>query len=98
MGEIALRQRDLRVAMELGLQESAKAAVEAGYGVSFLSSLAVERELRLGTLGVAEVEGIDPVRHFSTVRPATRAPGRLVEAFLSWCRMKLAADFGSKLG
>jgi len=44
------------------------------------------------------VEGIDPVRHFSTVRPATRAPGRLVEAFLSWCRMKLAADFGSKLG
>ena len=93
-----VRQRDLRVAMELGLQESAKAAVEAGYGVSFLSSLAVERELRLGTLGVAEVEGIDPVRHFSTVRPATRAPGRLVEAFLSWCRMKLAADFGSKLG
>ena len=92
-----VRQRDLRVAMELGLQESAKAAVEAGYGVSFLSSLAVERELRLGTLGVAEVEGIDPVRHFSTVRPATRAPGRLVEAFLSWCRMKLAADFGSKL-
>ena len=45
-----VRPRDLRVAMELGLQESAKAAVEAGFGVSFLSQLAVERELRLGTL------------------------------------------------
>jgi molybdate transport repressor ModE-like protein len=93
-----VRQRDLNVAMELGLQESAKAAVEAGYGVSFLSSLAVERELRLGTLGVAEVEGINPVRHFSTVRAATRAPGRLVETFLTWCRMRLPGEFGSKLG
>src|SRR4051812_17693498 len=93
-----VRPRDLDVAMELGLQESAKAAVEAGYGVSFLSSLAVERELRLGSLGVAEVEGIDPVRHFSTVRLAARAPTRLAEAFLAWCRVRLAADYGSKLG
>lgn len=93
-----LPPRELRVAMELGLQESAKAAVEAGYGVSFLSSLAVERELRLGSLGVAEVEGIDPVRHFSTVRLAARAPTRLAEAFLAWCRVRLAADYGSKLG
>ena len=84
-----VRPRDLWVAMEMGLQESAKAAVEAGYGVSFLSSLALGRELELGTLATADVDGIDPVRQFSTVRPAQAAPGRLVDAFLEWCRAEL---------
>jgi DNA-binding transcriptional LysR family regulator len=85
-----VRPRDLNVAMELGLQESAKAAVEAGYGVSFLSQLAVERELRLGTLATAEVAGIDPVRDFSTVRLAAHRPNRLVAAFLAWSQERLA--------
>jgi DNA-binding transcriptional LysR family regulator len=84
-----VRPRDLRVEMELGLQESAKAAVEAGYGVAFVSRLAVRRELELGTLATADVAGIDPVRDFSTVRPAGRPPGRLVEWFLAWCRPRL---------
>lgn len=84
-----VRPRDLRVEMELGLQESVKAAVEAGYGVSFVSQLAVRRELSLGTLATAEVDGIDPVRDFSTVRPAGRPPGRLAEAFLAWSRPRL---------
>jgi DNA-binding transcriptional LysR family regulator len=87
-----IRPRDVTVAMELGLQESAKAAVEAGFGVSFLSELAVERELRLGMLATADVAGIDPVRDFSTVRPATQQPSRLVAAFLAWSRDRLAAQ------
>ena len=53
---------------------------------TFLSSLALDRELRLGTLATAEVDGIDPVREFSTVRPAHTPPSRLVEAFLAYCR------------
>ena len=36
--------------MEMGLQESAKSAVEAGFGVAFLSATAVTKELELGTL------------------------------------------------
>ncbi|MDX6533916.1 MAG: hypothetical protein QOF68_1660 [Gaiellales bacterium] len=91
-----VRPRDLNVAMELGLQESAKAAVVGGYGVSFLSRLAVERELRLGTLAVAEVAGIDPIRDFSTVRPAGAEPSRPVAAFLAWSADQVA-EFGSKL-
>ncbi len=87
-----IRPRDLSVAMELGLQESAKAAVEAGFGVSFLSELAVERELRLGTLATADVAGIDPMRDFATVRLASQAPSRLVSAFLEWSRLRLAAE------
>jgi DNA-binding transcriptional LysR family regulator len=93
-----VRVRDLTVAMELGLQESAKSAVEAGHGVCFLSSLAVEKELRLGTLATAAVAGLDPVRDFYSVRLATRSRRRLTDAFLAWCRVRLTADFGSKLG
>jgi DNA-binding transcriptional LysR family regulator len=93
-----VRLRDLRIEMELGLQESAKAAVEAGFGVAFVSSLAVERELRLGSLSTAEVAGIDAVRHFSTVRLASRGQSRVVERFVAWCRERLEAEFGSKLG
>ena len=87
-----VRPRDLNVAMEMGLQESAKAAVEAGYGVSFLSELAVERELRLGTLDTAEVAGIDASRDFSAVRPAGHDPSRLVAAFMAWSRQRLQAS------
>jgi len=91
--EAGVRVRDLNVAMEAGLQESAKSAVEAGYGVCFFSSLAVQKELRLGTLATAEVTGLDPVRDFYSVRLATRSRRRLTDAFLQWCRERLAADF-----
>jgi len=86
-----IRPRDLNVVMELGLQESAKAAVEAGFGVSYLSQLAVERELRLGTLATADVAGLEVSRDFSAVRPAGHEPGRLVAAFMAWSRRRLDA-------
>jgi DNA-binding transcriptional LysR family regulator len=89
-----VRPRDLNVAMELGLQESAKAAVEAGYGVSFLSQLAVERELRLGTLATAEVAGIDPVRDFSTVRASSGELSRTTAAFVAWARTRVEGQSG----
>ena len=95
--EAGVRVRDLNVAMEAGLQESAKSAVEAGYGVCFFSSLAVQKELRLGTLATAEVEGLDPARDFYSVRLATRSRRRLTDAFLQWCRERLAADFAPVL-
>jgi DNA-binding transcriptional LysR family regulator len=90
-----VRVRDLQIGMELGLQESAKSAVEAGFGVCFLSSLAVEKELRLGTLETAQVAGIDAARDFWTVRPAARAPTRLVEEFLIHCSERLGRRFGA---
>src|SRR5262249_34417314 len=40
-----LRIRDLGVKLELGLQESVKSAVHGGYGVTFISRLAIETEL-----------------------------------------------------
>ena len=92
-----VRVRDLNVAMEAGLQESAKSAVEAGYGVCFFSALAVQKELRLGTLATAEVAGLDPARDFYSVRLATRSRRRLTDAFLAWCRERLSADVATAL-
>ena len=42
---LGMRLRDLDVRLELGLQESVRSAVQAGYGVAFISRSAVESEL-----------------------------------------------------
>src|SRR5919109_7707 len=57
-----LRLRDLSVPLELGLQESVKSAVRAGFGVTFISRSAIEAELAAGTLATARVRGLDPAR------------------------------------
>ena len=86
-----VRMRDLDVAMEMGLQESAKSAVEAGFGLSFLSVTAISKELALGSLATAEVTGIDPVRDFWWVRPAGRRPSLVPERFVEFCARELVA-------
>src|SRR5919206_2368846 len=44
-----VRLRDFDVRLELGLQESVKSAVAAGFGVTFISRSGVEAELAAGT-------------------------------------------------
>jgi DNA-binding transcriptional LysR family regulator len=84
-----IRLRDLEPRLELGLQESAKAAVVAGYGVTFISRAAVSADLAAGTLATARVEGLDPARDISLVRSAGRSPTRAAEAFLEFARERL---------
>jgi DNA-binding transcriptional LysR family regulator len=88
---LGLRLRDLDVRLELGLQESVRSAVQAGYGITFISRSAVERELAAGTLASARVEGIDATREISLVRSAGRTPTRAAEAFVSFARGRLEA-------
>src|SRR5919206_161617 len=45
-----VRLRDFDVRLELGLQESVKSAVAAGFGITFISRSGVEAELAAGTL------------------------------------------------
>jgi len=84
-----LRLRDLDAPLELGLQESVKAAVSAGYGVAFISRTAVEGDLAAGTLAVARVAGIEPARQIYVVRSTSRAPTRAADAFLDFARRHL---------
>ncbi|HVD48897.1 MAG TPA: selenium metabolism-associated LysR family transcriptional regulator [Gaiellaceae bacterium] len=83
------RLRDLEPRLELGLQESVKAAVVAGYGVTFISRAAIESDLAAGTLATARVKGLDPAREISLVRSAGRSPTRAAEAFLDFARERL---------
>jgi DNA-binding transcriptional LysR family regulator len=84
-----IRLRDLEPRLELGLQESVKAAVTAGYGVTFISRAAIAADLAAGTLATARVEGLDPARDISLVRAAGRSPTRAAEAFLDFARERL---------
>jgi len=86
-----VRLRDLDVRLELGLQESVKSAVAAGFGVTFISRSGVEAELAAGTLAAARVRGLEPAREISLVRPAGRSPTRAAAAFVEFARAKLAA-------
>jgi len=82
--QAGLRLRDLDHRLELGLQESVKSAVSAGYGVAFISRTAIEGELAAGTLSVARVEGIEPARQIYVVRNSGRQPSRAARAFLDF--------------
>ena len=83
------RLRDLEPRLELGLQESVKAAVAAGHGVTFISRAGIEADLAAGTLETARVKGLDPAREISLVRSAGRSPTRAAEAFLEFARARL---------
>ena len=86
---LGLRLRDLDVRLELGLQESVRSAVQAGYGVAFISRSAVESELAAGTLTSAKVEGLDAKREISLVRAAGRTATRAADAFVEFARAEL---------
>lgn len=88
---VGVRLRDLDVRLELGLQESVRSAVTAGYGVTFISRSAIEADLAAGTIAAARVEGLEPAREISLVRATGRAQTRVAQAFVAFAREKLAA-------
>lgn len=57
-----LNLSDLNILMELGLQDSVKSAVAAGYGAAIISSLGIKKEIESGMLQEIEVEGLDLYR------------------------------------
>jgi DNA-binding transcriptional LysR family regulator len=87
--EKGVRLRDLDVRLELGLQESARAAVLAGFGATFISRGAIEGDLASGVLAVARVEGLKPSREISLVHSTGRAETRVAQAFVEFARERL---------
>jgi DNA-binding transcriptional LysR family regulator len=88
---VGVRLRDLDVRLELGLQESVKSAVAAGFGITFISRSGVEAELAAGTLAAARVKGLEPSREISLVRAAGRSTTRAADAFVDFARARLPA-------
>jgi DNA-binding transcriptional LysR family regulator len=84
------RLRDLNVRLELGLQESARSAARAGYGITFVSRSSVESDLAAGTLAEIRVEGLELEREIYLARAAGRSETRAARAFLELARERLA--------
>jgi DNA-binding transcriptional LysR family regulator len=88
--ELGVRLRDLNVRLELGLQESARAAVLGGFGATFISRIAIEGDLAAGTLALVRVEGLEPAREIQLARATGRAETRVAQAFVAYARERLA--------
>jgi DNA-binding transcriptional LysR family regulator len=85
-----VRLRELDVRLELGLQESVRHAVEAGFGVTFISRTAIESELAAGTLEEARVEGLEATREISLASATGRARTRVADAFVAFAGERVA--------
>jgi DNA-binding transcriptional LysR family regulator len=83
---LGLRLRDLDIRLQLGLQESVRSAVLAGYGVTFISRAAVESDLASGALVEARVAGMDGRREIALARGTGRVPSRIADAFVEFAR------------
>jgi DNA-binding transcriptional LysR family regulator len=86
---LGVRFRDLDVRLELGLQESARRAVEAGFGVTFISRTAVESELATGRLTEARVQGLEATREITLASSTSRKRSRIAEAFVDFAQPRL---------
>jgi len=86
---VGARAKDFDARLELGLQESVRTAVEAGYGVTFISRSAIEAALASGTLAEARVEGLEPARDIFLARSPGRSLTRAAQAFLDLARERL---------
>jgi DNA-binding transcriptional LysR family regulator len=89
--ERALKQagvvlKELAVAIELDSTEAIVSGVEAGLGVGFVSSAAIGKELRLGTVRVVAVDGVEIERDFSFVHLAGEEPAGAAAAFRRFAR------------
>jgi DNA-binding transcriptional LysR family regulator len=88
--ELGVRLRDLNVKLELGLQESARAAVLGGFGATFISRIAIEGDLAAGTLAVVQVEGLEPARDVQLARATGRTETRVAQEFVAFSRSRLS--------
>ncbi len=76
-----LRFSDLRIAMNLDSIVAIISAVEAGLGAGFVSEWAIQKELKLGTVRVVPVDGLDIRRSMHLIRPFGPVPEGPAGAF-----------------
>ena len=84
--------------IELDSTEAIKSAVEAGFGIGFVSRWAISKELELGTLKVAQVTGLKITRNFSLVTrtgPEPQGPAGALREF-ALGRARLLSDVPQK--
>ena len=83
---------DLIIYLELGNAEAIVRTVEAGFGVSFVSSLAADWALKLGNVVSVTVAGLELRRTVYMVRRSLETPNRPQEVFWSFVHDPSNAD------
>jgi DNA-binding transcriptional LysR family regulator len=89
---------DLNVSLELGNAEAIVRTVEAGFGISFVSTLAAEWALRLRQVAAVPVAGLALQRRVYMVRRTMEEPNRPQEVFWSFVHHPSNADLRGLAG
>jgi DNA-binding transcriptional LysR family regulator len=83
---------DLDVFLEVGNSEAIVKAVEAGYGVSFVSRLAAAWALDRGSVVEVPVVGFDLRRNVYLIRPERQVTNRAIDAYWGFVHDPSNAD------
>jgi DNA-binding transcriptional LysR family regulator len=89
--QAGLATNSLSIAMELDSTEAIISGVESGLGVGFVSEQAVGKEVRLGTVRIVSLEGVDIERDFSLIYRAGQEPSGAAAAFRRFAGFELRA-------
>lgn len=76
-----IETRRLKTEMELNSIEAIKTAVQSGLGAAFLSSAAIEKELQMGILHRAHIDGVEIKRMLSVIINPNRYRSKAADAF-----------------
>jgi DNA-binding transcriptional LysR family regulator len=80
----SFKLKSFKKVMELDSTEAIKSAVEAGLGIGFVSRWAISKELELGVLKIARLDGFRAVRNFSLILrtgPDPQGPAAALRTF-----------------
>ncbi len=81
LGRAGIETRRLKIDMELNSIEAIKTAVQSGLGAAFLSLSAIEKELQMGILHRARIEGVEIKRMLSVIINPNRYRSKAADAF-----------------
>jgi DNA-binding transcriptional LysR family regulator len=74
----------LRVVARLGTSTAVKEGIKASLGISILSAIAIETELRAGVLKALRLKGIPMFRHFYLIRDKRRTASPLSRSLMDF--------------
>jgi DNA-binding transcriptional LysR family regulator len=74
----------LKVVARLGTSTAVKEGIKAGLGISILSAIALETEVKAGILKVLRLKGIPMFRYFYLVRDKRRTPSPLSRSLMDF--------------
>jgi DNA-binding transcriptional LysR family regulator len=92
LGKHSITLDDLDVFMEVGNSEAIVKAVEAGFGVSFVSRLAAEWAIDTGSVVEVPVTGFDLRRTIYLIRPEIQKANRAIDAYWGFVHDPSNAD------